>query len=77
MQNFPNLIYYPLTSNMSENQFQKQEWAKRTKPKLLFNAYANEDEAQHVCNQMNNTSMQPDASEKSPSLMPLDNSSPL
>lgn len=44
-----------------------------TKPKLLFKADPNEDQAQHVGKQMNDTSMQPDTTDKSPPLMAMDN----
>lgn len=42
----------------------------RTKAEFLFKADANQDKAEHVGKYVNNTSMQPDASEHAPTLPP-------
>lgn len=48
-----------------------------TEPKLLFEANTDENQANHVSQKMNNTSMQPDTTNKPPSLMIMHHFFPL
>ena len=51
------------------NSRQEDKWD--TESKLLFETNSNEDQAQHVRKQVDDTSMQPDTSDESPPLITM------